>query len=193
MQSRRSNEPRVTMQPPVTTISAAPGMSNPGRGTGERGDREHAGEPDLGRQQAQQQRHERGPGHSSGTLPSRLAPGECMSRASWPRPSTPGCGRPPASATSSTLTPSRATHAVRCPGAGLPLGLAPCARRRQGRRTGASGPARQNPAPTQPRPAPIESVQDAAPVLLRNPGCIEAHQEYQSKSTSRPGEDHPKP
>ncbi len=41
-------------------------------------------------------------------------------------------------------------------------------------------PARQHPAPTQPRPAPIESVQDAAPVLLRNPACIKAHQEYQS-------------
>ena len=67
------------MQPLVTMISAAPGMSNPDRGTGERGDREHAGEPDLGHQQAPQ-RHERGPGHSSGTPPSRLAPGECMSR-----------------------------------------------------------------------------------------------------------------
>jgi len=41
------------MQPPVTMISAAPGMSNPDKGTGERGDREHAGEPDLGHQQAQ--------------------------------------------------------------------------------------------------------------------------------------------
>jgi len=71
MQPRRSNEPRVTMQPLVTTISAAPGMSNPDRGTG---DREHAGGPDLGNQQAQQQRHECGPGRSSGT-PLRLAPG----------------------------------------------------------------------------------------------------------------------
>jgi hypothetical protein len=32
----------VKMQPPVTMISAAPGMPNPDRGTGERGDREHA-------------------------------------------------------------------------------------------------------------------------------------------------------
>jgi len=57
----------VTTQLPDTTISAAPGMPNPDRETGERGDREHAGEPDLGHQQAQQQRHERGPGacHSS--------------------------------------------------------------------------------------------------------------------------------
>jgi len=60
------------MQPPVTTISAGRNVES-GQGTGERGDREHAGEPDLCHQQAQQQRHERGPGRSSGT-PSRLAP-----------------------------------------------------------------------------------------------------------------------
>jgi len=41
-------------------------------------------------------------------------------------------------------------------------------------------PARQNLAPTQPRLAPVKSAQNAAPVLLRNPACIEAHQEYQS-------------
>ncbi len=136
------------MQPPVTTISATPGMSNPDRGTGERGDREHAGEPDLGHQQAQQQRHERGPGHSSGTPPSRLAPGSAGRGASWP-------GAAHRSGLRHVLGAARDAE----------LGF---------------WPARQHPAPTQPRLAPIKSAQNAAPVLLRNPACIEAHQEYQS-------------
>ena len=51
-------------------------------------------------------------------------PGSACRGASWPRPSTPGCGRPSASATSSTPTPSRAKNAARCAGPARPTARA---------------------------------------------------------------------
>ena len=70
---------------------------------------------------------------------------------------------------------------------GLPLGLAPCARRRQGRRAGLLARASEPCADT--AEAGAHQVRTGRrPDATAQPACIEAHQEYQS-----PSEDHHKP